>query len=329
MSSTLESALVEAGNPSTSPKRLRELSLRKRKNERKQLSSVIAANPNAEEDLLLDLAADYPKEVIGNPRFKLLELSGESWWKNCELHCLCSLALAAGKDAPPFLKAGLRLLFQRLYDEYSEMVSVKRRENWCYQRSVEISANALDSGCPPFDISLDVELCALMEGEDSPWLEIGGWADGFDGDWICSLLRSLRSECIESLFDVFGRDPGENLVMQDAVEETVSLSSLNENIRIDDLSVLIAETGQLLFTANVYYQCADRDQERNIIYRYGVLSIPVSKSASSGSDGEGVSRGSSDDLGDLEPLWGWEPAFLAPEIRTLTWEEWLSAWIMS
>ena len=93
MSSTLESALVEAGNPSTSPKRLRELSLRKRKNERKQLSSVIAANPNAEEDLLLDLAADYPKEVIGNPRFKLLELSGESWWKNCELHCLCSLAL--------------------------------------------------------------------------------------------------------------------------------------------------------------------------------------------------------------------------------------------
>lgn len=328
MSSTLESALVEAGNPSTSSKRLRELSLRKRKNERNQLRPVIAANPNAEEDLLLDLAADYPKEVIGNPRFKLLELSGESWWEDCEFKSLCSLALAAGKNAPPSLRTGLRSRFQRLYDEYSEMVSVKRRENWCYQRSVEISANALDSGCPPFGISLDVELCALMEGEDSPWLEIGGWADGFGGDWICSLLRSLRSECIESLFHVFGRDPGENLVMQDAVEEMVSLSSPNEKVRIDDHSVLNKETGQLLFTARVYYHCSF-DGELETSFEDGVLSIPVSDSAPSGSDGEGMSRGSGGDLGDLEPLWGWEPVALAPGIPEATWEEWLSAWIMS
>ena len=58
MSSTLESALIEAVNPSTSPKRLRELSLRKRKNERDQLRPVIAANPNVDDDLHLQLAAE-------------------------------------------------------------------------------------------------------------------------------------------------------------------------------------------------------------------------------------------------------------------------------
>jgi len=326
MSITLESALVEAGKPSTSPKRLRELSLRKRKNERNQLRPVIAANPNVEEDLLLELAADHPKEVIGNPRFNLLELSGESWWEDCELHSLCSLALAAGKDAPPFLKAVLRSLFQRLYDEYSEMVSVKNRETWCYQRSVEIGANSLDGDQPPFDIFLGVELCALMEGEDSPWLEIGDGADGFGRDWICSLLRSLRSECIESLFWVFGRDPGEDIAMQDAISESVELSSPNEKVRIHNLSVLNKEAGQLLFTARVYYQCSF-DGEPKTSFEDGVLSIPVSNHA--GGDGEGVSRGSGCDLGDLEPLWGWEPVALAPDIPEATWAEWLSAWIMS
>ena len=42
----------------------------------------------------------------------------------------------------------------------------------------------------------------------------------------------------------------------------------------------------------------------------------------------GVSRGSNDDLGLLEPLWGWEPVSLAPEIPKSSWEKWLSAWIM-
>ncbi len=326
MASTLESALIEAGNPSTTPKRLRELSMRRLKNKRNQLRAVIAANPNAEEDLLLELAADYPKEVISNPRFQLLQLSGEAWWRNCSLDSLSSLALATGKDGHSSLKAGLRALFQRLYDEYSEMVSVRQREAWCYQRSIEIDAKSLDSNTPLLDISLDIELCVLMEGEDKPWLEIGGWAVSFGRDWVCSLMKSLRNECIVSLFDVFGWDPGENIAMQDAISETAVLSTMNEKVRIDDLSVLKKETDQLILTAHVYYECSF-DEESKSLFEDGVLNIPVSQHA--GGDVEEVSRGSSDDLGDLEPLWGWEPAFIAPEIRALTWEEWLSEWIMS
>lgn len=327
MASTHESALIEACNPSTTPKRLRELWMRRLK-KRNQLGAVIAANPNADENLLLELAADYPKEVIGNPRFQLLELSGEAWWENCSLDSLCSLALATGEDGASSLKAGLRLLFQQLYDEYSEMVSVRKREAWLYQRSIEIDANSLDSNRPPFDILLDVDLCALMEGEDAPWLEIGVSADSFGRDWVCSLIKSLRNECIVSLFGVFGQDPYENIVMQDAISETAVLSTINENVRIDELSLLNKETDQLILTARVYYECSF-DEEPMTLFEDGVLSIPVSRHVGGDAEGEGVSRGSSDDLGDLEPLWGWEPAFLAPEIRTLNWEEWLSAWIMS
>ena len=325
MANTQESALTEAGDPLTTPKRLRELSMRRLKNKCKQLGALIATNPNADEDLLLELAADYPKEVIGNPRFQLLELSGEAWWENCSLDSLCSLALASEKDSSS-LKAGLRARFHQLYDEFSEMVSVKMREAWLYQRSIEIGADSIDSTRPPFDILLDVELCTLMEGEDAPWLEISGSANSFGRDWVCSLMKSLRHECIVSLFGVFGQDPYLNIAMEDAISETATLSTMNENVRIDDLSLLNKETDQLILTARVYYQCSF-DEEPMAFFEDGVLSIPVSRHV--GGDAEGVSRGSNDDLGDLEPLWGWEPAFLTPEIRTLTWEEWLSAWIMS
>ena len=149
MSTSLDSVLIEASNPSTSPGRLRALSLRKRNNERNQLRPVIAANPNAEDDLLLDLAAEYPKEVIGNPRFKLLQLSGEAWWENCELRSLCSLALAEGEDAPPSLKLALRSLFQQFYDQYREFVLIERQEAWSHERRVEICAYEFDGSQPP------------------------------------------------------------------------------------------------------------------------------------------------------------------------------------
>lgn len=111
---------------------------------------------------------------------------------------MCSLALAAGQEAIPSLKAVLRSLFQDIYDSYCEAVSVKRQETWCYQRSVEIPANELDVQLS-FDVPLNIYQCALMEGEHDPWLELGSFAISFSSDWICSLLTSLRSECIESV----------------------------------------------------------------------------------------------------------------------------------
>ncbi len=325
VSSRFESELIEASNPSTSGKRLKQLSQRKRKQERSQLRALIAANPGVDDDLLLELASDHPKEVTANPRFQLLQLDGVDWWENCNLRSLCSLALAAGQEAIPSLKAVLRSSFDDIYNNYSEMVSVKRQETWCYQRRVEIPVNELD-GKPSFDVILDINLCALMEGVHDPWLELGDSAVSFSSGWICSLLTSLRGECIESLFEVFGQDYSEHLVVQDLVSESVELSSTSEEVRIDGLSVIEGKTGRKLFETHVYYEC-NFDGEPEPRFEPGVLHVAVSKHV--GGDIEGVSRDSSDDLRDLETLWGWEPVVLSPDIPEASWEAWLSAWMMS
>lgn len=326
MSSTLESALVEAGNPSTSSKRLRELSLRKRKNERNQLRPVIAANPSAEEDLLLDLAADYPKEVIGNPRFKILELSGESWWEDCELKSLCSLALAAGKDAPPFLKAVMKSRFEEIRDNYSEYVSIVRSEKWRYGRNVEILASK-SNGYAPFDIDLMVELEVTLEGRnDVACLEIHENASCFSRTWLFSLIHSLKNQDFESLFEVFAPWGCEDLdiIVEDVNEESISIGTANSEIEIKDNSILLKATGRELFNVRVFYF---NDSDSLPSFTDGELQVPIFEHI--GSDFAGLTRGYGDDLGDLEPLWGWEPVALAPGIPEAAWEEWLSAWIMS
>ena len=326
MSSTLESALIEASNPSTRPERLRELSLRKRKNERNQLRPVIAANPSADEDLLLELATDHPKEVIGNPRFKLLQLSGEAWWENCELKSLCSLALAAGKDASPYLKASMRSRFEEIRDQYSEYISIVRRESWRYGRSVKILASESD-GCVPFDIDLAIELEVILEGRnDSTCLAMHDDASCSSSDWLFSLLHSLKNEDIESLFEVFSPWGNEalDITVEDQVEESIIIGTANAGIEIKDNSILLKATGKKLFDVNVFFL---NDRESLPIFGDGQLQVPVFEHI--GSDFAGLTRGYGDDLGDLEPLWGWEPVALAPGIPEATWEEWLSAWIMS
>lgn len=146
MSSTLESALIEAVNPSTSPKRLRELSLRKRKNERDQLRPVIAANPNVDDDLLLQLAADYPKEAIGNPRFKLLQLSGEAWWDQCELPSLFALM---GTGMAP-MNASIEAVLLEGFNTFLRDLSsdVKGEVRWAQELTVDLRDCADSSGMP-------------------------------------------------------------------------------------------------------------------------------------------------------------------------------------
>lgn len=330
MGSTFDAALIEAGDPATGPERLRQLSERKRRHERAQLRQTIAANPNADEDLLLALGADYPKEVISNPRFHLLELSGKAWWENCDLRSLCSLALAAGKDTPAFLKSALRSQLEEVYNHYSEYVSVKRRETWCFRRSVEVLADE-SGGLAPFDIDLDIELSVLMEGRHNPCLEIGDNAADFSHDWVSSLLRSLQNECIGSLFEAFGteEDPYHfDIAMEDEAGESIAITTTNSEIDIKECSVILRATSQALFGVRVFY-LNDDDAMPSFDFEENALAVPVSDQAHVDSADEGTSRDSNDDLGDLEPLWGWEPVVLAPEIPEASWEQWLSAWIMS
>ncbi|MCX5936870.1 MAG: hypothetical protein NTW02_01340, partial [Cyanobium sp. LacPavin_0920_WC12_MAG_62_9] len=64
------------------------------------MRQAIAANPNGEEWLLLELAAEYPREVINNPRFQLLQISDEPWWEDCGPISLLMLLSELGSNAP-------------------------------------------------------------------------------------------------------------------------------------------------------------------------------------------------------------------------------------
>ncbi len=64
MTKDFDAALVEAGDPSTTPKHLRELSNWMEAEERKRLREVLAVNPNIEDSLLWELAAEYPSPPV-------------------------------------------------------------------------------------------------------------------------------------------------------------------------------------------------------------------------------------------------------------------------
>lgn len=100
MSDSFETAIIEAVSPKTDPKRLQALSHWEQKDERSRLRQALASNPNSEEGLLLEVAGEYPDEVIENPRFQLLLLGGETWWENVRPISMLRLLVALGPTAP-------------------------------------------------------------------------------------------------------------------------------------------------------------------------------------------------------------------------------------
>jgi hypothetical protein len=193
--------------------------------------------------------------VVANLRFQLLQLSGEAYWEEWDLLSLCSLTLAAGNDSPPCLKAAMKSRFEEIHDYYSEYVSIVHREGWRYYRNIEILASESD-GRAPFDINLMIELEITLEGRnDMACLEINEDANCFSRDWLFPLLKSLKNEDIESLFEVFAPWGNEDLdiAVEDEVEESISISTTNAEIDIKGNSALLRVTGKRLFDIHVFY----------------------------------------------------------------------------
>ena len=97
MTKEIDAALIEAADTSTSAKRLRELSDWADTEERNKIREALAANPNIDNALLWELAADHPSQVADNLQFRLLLLDSEPWWEDCDSQALIQL-LALGKD---------------------------------------------------------------------------------------------------------------------------------------------------------------------------------------------------------------------------------------
>lgn len=323
---SIDAALIEARNPETTPERLQKLSEWKLRAEREELRQLIASNPNVNDGLLWQLASDYPQEVIVNPRFQLLLLSAEPLLEDVDLLSLCTMALAVGNETPPAVKFELRTRFEELYSQYSQLVEIERREEWAYGRRVVLTADDY-SGRVPFDITLEVELEALMVGGASVWLESGGYKDSFSENWLASLLDGLRCKSIEQLFESFGcQQELFDIPMKNPDRETIKInaSSVNEMVGVDDCAVVFSATGEKLFNVRVFYWA--NENAMPAFNEEGCLDVSVHQHV--GGDFVGHVRGSNDDLGDLEPLWGWEPVHLSLNIPKDSWEQWLSEWIL-
>ena len=138
MSRSIDAILNEAGSPETRPDRLRELSKSERRHLRSRLRKAIAANPNVDDDLLWALAADHPKEVISNPRFQLLELSGKSWWEDCETVAVFKLLVELRENAPA--EAHTHLIHQ-IANMLTESDSLEMNMEWHMNFERRITVN--------------------------------------------------------------------------------------------------------------------------------------------------------------------------------------------
>lgn len=114
MAKTLAELLGEASDPQTPTARLKAISNRKRKSERTALLVVLAANPNIAEDLLWELAIEFPAAVVSNPLLQLIQLREPAWWTQCGTGPLLSLLSVMGVNAP---EQARDFLFQTLVDE--------------------------------------------------------------------------------------------------------------------------------------------------------------------------------------------------------------------
>ncbi len=96
MTDNIDSVLVETANSAKKAERLLQFSKCANSEERKKVLCIIADNPDIEASLLYELAREYPNEVLENPRFKLLQVSGKNWWDLCGFPSLFAL-MATGK----------------------------------------------------------------------------------------------------------------------------------------------------------------------------------------------------------------------------------------
>jgi len=99
MAKTLAELLAEASDPQTPTARLKAISNRKRESERTALREVLAANPNIAEDLLWELAIEFPAAVVSNPLLQLIQLRESAWWTQCGTGPLLSILSVMGAIA--------------------------------------------------------------------------------------------------------------------------------------------------------------------------------------------------------------------------------------
>jgi hypothetical protein len=309
----------EASDPITDPSRLKELS------SNTSLVSLISANPSCPLHILSRLAPLHPLEVLSNPIV-------ESWLsnQNCDhdhfldLRAMISLLLAQGVAAPGFLVHCVRNRFTQSLEDVCPNIDVIRGETWSYERNLSESDfedhQLQEMGLEGINIGIKLEI--EMSGNDIASLDLSCLAEekGYQG--LLSLLQSLSNSSPELLFDVAGSFDELDLVMNKEMQARVSIESFTDDVVIDDLWIK-NPLGEQLFRINAYYSSTWDDDDEPIELQENTLLVPIQNHVNSTVDFTRFELCSLDELGELLPMWGWEPSVIAADVPKESWSEWL------
>ena len=182
MNKEIDAALIEAADSSTSAKRLRELSDWADSKERNKIREVLAANPNIDNALVWELAADHPSQVADNPQFKLLLLSSEPWWEECDSQALIQL-LALRQDVSDSARIHLaKLIWDELtWDPININLESYQSENVAISCDLPATRDGL--------VDL-LGFTGIFEADEGSDFEIRNWDDSLLG--VAKLLGIVQ-----------------------------------------------------------------------------------------------------------------------------------------
>lgn len=163
MDSTLAKLLAEASDPTTPSTRLRAISQLQNASERTAIRQALAANPNLDEELLWELAIEFPAAVADNPGLQLNQLREPAWWTQCGTGALLSLLSVMREKAPEQARS---FLFEQIATdlisdcklqvcgEYSCSISrditVEWQHEWDSKPETSVLSHATDSASEDF-----------------------------------------------------------------------------------------------------------------------------------------------------------------------------------
>jgi hypothetical protein len=123
-----------ATNPETSPAILRELS----QNGDRKIRQAVAGNPNVPIEILWELVADCPNEIITNPLFLLIPLENPNWIQDIPQEKLVKLLL--NHPEVPEIFALESLKYNYSLDEYN----IRQCAVWAITRDPDITVEWME-----------------------------------------------------------------------------------------------------------------------------------------------------------------------------------------
>jgi hypothetical protein len=129
----------EAASLTTDPSRLKTLA------KNALLAPVIASNPSCPIDLLNELAAFCPSQVLINPLVvSMLEGSKYGVESFLDLRALLAIMVAHGRDTPESAINIAKACFFEACEDACPNINIIRTEEWLYGRSFSASCDELE-----------------------------------------------------------------------------------------------------------------------------------------------------------------------------------------